>query len=81
MTVDEFATRLRGVRSLRTQREFGLEIGVDTMRISRWERGACAPSVKFWRVLNERWPDVFPLDERPASHDDSGEHARTGTEG
>lgn len=75
MTVDEFAQELKRVRGHRTQREFGLEIGVDTMRISRWERAACAPSVKFWRLLNQRWPESFPIEARPSSGDDSGEHA------
>jgi hypothetical protein len=80
MTVIEFARTLRQVRGHRTQREFAFELGVDTMRVSRWERAACAPSVKSWRILNSKWPNQFPIDARPSSSDDTDEHSASDTE-
>jgi transcriptional regulator with XRE-family HTH domain len=65
MDVSEFARRLKEVRGERTQRELGNLLGVDQMRVSRWERAACTPSLRFWRLLNEQWPEQFPLAERP----------------
>jgi hypothetical protein len=59
------ADALRRVRGTKTQRELGMELAIDTMRISRWERAACTPSVRLWRLLHERWPDEFPENGRP----------------
>lgn len=65
MTLEEMAAALKSVRGVQTQREVALTLGIAEMRISRWERKAARPSIAHWRLLHDRWPEVFPLDGRP----------------
>jgi hypothetical protein len=46
-----YITRLREAIGM-TQKEFGDQLGVDKMTVSRWERGTMRPSVKATKAMD-----------------------------